>query len=48
MVLRNVGVLPQYYTTSQPEDGGSMVLRHFGILPQHYAVSQPIRSRPKL
>jgi hypothetical protein len=46
MVIRNVGILPQHYTASQPEDGGNMVIRNVGILPQHYAASQP--SRPQL
>jgi hypothetical protein len=36
-----VGILPQYYTVSQPEDGGSMDLWNVDILPQHYTVSQP-------
>jgi hypothetical protein len=29
----NVGILPQHYTVSQVEDGGSKVLRDAGILP---------------
>jgi hypothetical protein len=41
MDLRNVGILPQHYTASQPEDGGGMDLRNVGILPQHYTASQP-------
>jgi len=28
MDLRNVDILPHYYSVSQPEDGGSMVLRN--------------------
>jgi hypothetical protein len=37
--------LPQEYTASEHEDGGSMVLRNVGILPQHYTASQPRRPR---
>jgi len=32
MVLQDVGILPQYYTVSQTEDGGSMVLQNISIL----------------
>jgi hypothetical protein len=39
--LRNVGILPQHYTASQPEDGSSMDFRNVGILPQHYTASRP-------
>jgi len=31
MALRNDGILPQHYTSSQPEDRGSMVLRNVGV-----------------
>jgi hypothetical protein len=37
----NVGILPQQYTVSQPEDGGSMDLWNVGILPQHYTALKP-------
>jgi hypothetical protein len=45
MDLWNVGILPQHYTASQPEDGSSMDLWNVGILPQHYTVSQPRKPR---
>jgi hypothetical protein len=38
MGLRNVGILPQHYMSSRPEDGA---LRNVGILKQHYMSSQP-------
>jgi hypothetical protein len=38
--LRNVGILPQHYTASKPEDGGIMDLRNFGIIQQNYTASQ--------
>jgi len=45
MDLWNAGILPQYYTVSQPADGGSMDLRNVGILPQHYTAQQAWRPR---
>jgi len=55
MDLRNVGILPQHYTSSQrrkprlhPEDGGSMDPRIVGILPQHSMASKLRRPRPEI
>jgi len=39
-VLRNIGMLPHYYTVSQPKDGGSKVPRNIGMLPHYYTVSK--------
>jgi hypothetical protein len=41
MNLRNFGILPHQYTTSQSEDGNIIVPRNFGILPHHCMASQP-------
>jgi hypothetical protein len=45
MDLRNVGILPQHCTASQPRRWRQHGPPKFGVLPQHYTASQPWRWR---
>jgi hypothetical protein len=44
MDLRNIGILSQHYTASQPEDESSIDLRNAAILPQLNITPQPKES----